>query len=109
MFPLQRLLTVPAERRDEDWVQEALQEAVELEFSTIPPYLYAMWSIDPGGDPDDMSAAIRHVVVEEMLHMGLACNLLAGSGGTPRLVSAVPRYPGPLKAGVHAGLEVGLE
>src|SRR5437588_12366060 len=80
MFPLEKLLTVPEEARDAGWVIEALQEAVELEFGTIPPYLYARWSIDPDADPGQVGDAIMHVAQEEMLHMGLAGNLLAGRG-----------------------------
>ena len=109
MFALQKLMTVPEEVRDRSWVLEALQEAVELEFSTVPPYLYAMWSIDPDRDPDKAASVLRRIAVQEMLHMGLACNLLAGLGVTPLIASRVPVYPSKLKAGVHADLTVGLE
>ncbi|HEV2853643.1 MAG TPA: ferritin-like protein [Thermoanaerobaculia bacterium] len=106
---MQKLMTVPEEVRDRAWVLEALQEAVELEFSTVAPYLYAMWSIDPARDPDRVARMLRRIAVEEMLHMGLACNLLAGLGASPLIASRVPVYPGKLKAGVHADLTVGLE
>jgi len=86
-----------------------LQEAVELEFSTVAPYLYAMWSIDPDRDPDRVARMLRRIAVEEMLHMGLVCNLLTGLGASPLIASRVPIYPGKLKAGVHADLTVGLE
>jgi len=33
--------------RDLGWLQESLLAAIQLELSTIPPYLYAIWSIDP--------------------------------------------------------------
>lgn len=109
MFAMQKLMTVPEKVRDRSWVLEALQEAVELELSTVSPYLYAGWSIDPARDPDAVAGMLRHIAVEEMLHMGLACNLLAGLGGSPLIASRVPIYPGKLKAGVHADLIVGLE
>ena len=47
---LVRLMTVPADQRDDRWLEEGLQKAVELEMSTIPPYLYAAWSIDGRGE-----------------------------------------------------------
>ena len=64
-----------------------------------------MWSIeDQSGDVFDL---IRGVVLEEMLHMGLACNMLAAIGGTPVIVA--PGYPATgLPGGVRPGLEVYL-
>lgn len=103
------LMRRPAEERDLDWLKRSLQAALELELATIPPYLTAYWSIKKPTDPSARS--IREVVVEEMLHLGLCCNLLAAIGGTPVLntPSIIPRYPGPLPGGVHPGLVVGLE
>src|SRR5262249_14226862 len=71
-----------------------------LEFSTIPPYLCALWSVKTGGNP--VALSIRTVAREEMLHMGLVCNLLAALGETPQLNKAgrVPVYPGPPPGGV---------
>ena len=109
MFAMQKLMTVPEEVRDRAWVLEALQEAVELELSTVAPYLYALWSIDPDRDPDAVAGMLKLIAVQEMLHMGLASNLLAGLGASPLIASRVPIYPGKLKAGVHADLTVGLE
>jgi Ferritin-like len=45
-----------------------------------------------------------------MLHMGLACNMLAGIGGTPNIYSAnfAPKYPGPLPGHVNPKLTIGL-
>ena len=87
-------------------LKDSLQLAVALEFSTIPPYLCALWSIKDELDPAAVS--IREVVQEEMLHMALACNMLTGIGGTPQISSSPPRYPTPLAGGLHPGLEVGL-
>lgn len=72
-----------------------LDLATKVELSTIPPYLYAMYSIR---DQDsDAARLIASVVVEEMLHVCLTANLLVAVGGEPDFGhSAVPRYPAPL-------------
>jgi rubrerythrin len=51
-------------------LRNILQQAVELEFGTIPIYLSAVWSIKDNLDP--ISKSIRKVVQEEMLHLALA-------------------------------------
>jgi hypothetical protein len=102
------LMKVPASAYDAPWLIEALQAAIELELSTIPPYLCGLWSII---DPDhEVATTIREIVLEEMGHMGLACNLLTTIGGTPQLntPAAVPLYPGPLPGGVRPELTVYL-
>ena len=78
-------------------LREHLQWAIELEHSTIPPYLCALYSIEPGRNPEAMSV-IGGVVVEEMLHLTLAANLLNAVGGRPRLdiPKMLPGYPRPL-------------
>ena len=48
-----------------------LQGAIELEHSTIPPYLSALYSIKKGANRE-AAAIIRSVVIEEMLHMTIA-------------------------------------
>ena len=106
---LVRLMTVPAHRRDDRWLEESLQKAVELEMSTIPPYLYAAWSIDTSQDPSGTRDVIVNIAKEEMLHMGIACNLLVSTGGQPTIVRAAPRYPTHLPQHVHKGLQVALE
>jgi hypothetical protein len=85
-----------------DELQAHLKLAAQVELSTVPLYLYAAYSIktqsysqwNPG-----MSAfrAIRSVVIEEMLHLALARNLLVAVGGgdgfkfnNPHFI---PRYP----------------
>src|SRR5579863_7901810 len=90
-------------------VRASLQLAIELEHSTIPPYLYALFSITPGTN-DEVSTIIRSVVVEEMLHMVLAANVLNSIGGRPAISKPnfTPRYPGPLPGGVEGQLEVHL-
>ena len=71
-----------------------LQTALEIEHSTIPPYLCALYSI-PNGANVTASTLIRSVVMEEMLHMVLVANLLNAIGGAPNLIQEdfVPRYP----------------
>src|SRR5690606_1406942 len=51
------------------------------------------------------------IVIEEMLHMTIAANILNALGGHPVINSAdfVPEYPGPLPMGIGNGLIVGLE
>lgn len=86
----------------------ALRTAVALEFATIPPYLTTLWSIIDQGHP--VAKSIRAVVHEEMLHLSLLCNLLAGLGEEPRLTGAiVPAYPSHLPGGVHPELLLQLE
>lgn len=77
-------------------LQAHLQSAIEVELSTIPPYLYAMYSIeDTASKPYKL---IRSVVVEEMLHLALAANVLTAVGVCPQFYDedVVPSYPMPL-------------
>ena len=90
----------------------ALQDAIRLEHSTIPPYLCALMTLS--GDSDAVRSArrlITDIVVEEMLHMNLACNVLNAIGGAPELnrPDFVPSYPGPLPMGIAGDLEVHLK
>ncbi|HEX6780496.1 MAG TPA: ferritin-like protein [Solirubrobacterales bacterium] len=70
-----------------------LMAAIELELLTIPPYLTAMYSL--GGKNEKPEEIIRSVVMEEMMHMALAANVLNAVGGRPELTTGgyVPRYP----------------
>ena len=98
------LMGVESSERDVGWLQQALQSAVELEFATLPVYLSGMWSIqDQSGEVYDL---VNSVVLEEMLHMGLACNMMRAIGSTPQIVA--PAYPCGLPGGVRPGLEVYL-
>ena len=76
---------------------DLLQMAVELEFSTLPPYLYALYSIKAGTNAE-ASSRIRSVAMQEMVHMCLACNIINALGTDPTL--AVPTYPGPMPGGI---------
>lgn len=90
-------------------LMQALQIAIELEHSTIPPYLCALYSIKPSANIE-VAELIRSVVIEEMLHMALVSNLLISLGGNPDIGHSkfVPPYPGPLPGGLRAGLIVRL-
>jgi hypothetical protein len=80
------------------WTQadlhEHLQAAIELELLVIPPYLCALYSLHPRTNAE-AALIIRSVVVEEMLHMILAANVLNAVGGRPTVTDPewVPRYP----------------
>ena len=88
-------------------LRRAVQTAVELEHSTIPPYLTANFTLQNTGN-DDISNLIGSVVGEEMLHLSIACNLLNAIGGHPVLNTPdfIPKYPGPLPGGVESSLTV---
>ncbi|MER6953101.1 ferritin-like protein [Streptomyces sp. NPDC000618] len=83
-------------------LQAALQLAIGLELSTIPVYLTALYSIKEGTNTD-AAQTIRSVVMEEMLHMTLAANVLNAIGETPSIdpvdfqkrknLSPIPGYP----------------
>ena len=82
---------------------------MQLEHATIPPYLTALYSIHPGTNSDAFHV-LRVVVVEEMLHLTLAANVLNAVGGTPDLTAPdfVPAYPAYLPDGEH-DFEVNLQ
>ncbi|MFZ0272623.1 MAG: ferritin-like protein [Acidobacteriaceae bacterium] len=82
------------------WLQSALQSAIELELSTLPPYLCAYWCVkDKNSYP---AKQIKSIFYQEMLHFGIACNLLSATGKQPEVLKGFGRikYPGPLPGGV---------
>lgn len=85
----------------------AVQQAIELEHSTIPPYLTANFTLQNTGN-DEISNLIGSILGEEMLHLSIAGNLLNAIGGKPVLNKPpfIPKYPGPLPGGVETGLIV---
>lgn len=91
-----------------DGLKSALQSALELEHATLPPYLYALYSIRPGSN-NRLAEIIKSVAMEEMLHLALCCNLLNAIDGAPSLDKPdfIPTYPGPLPGAV-AGIDVPL-
>ncbi|HLM46161.1 MAG TPA: ferritin-like protein [Myxococcaceae bacterium] len=112
MIKLQRSVVrhIQAATRPEE-LHHYLQKAVELEHSTIPPYLTAMFSLMPGTN-DAIARAIREIVIEEMLHMTIAGNILIAIGGRPQIniPGFVPKYPGPLPMSIGGSeFRVGIE
>ncbi|HTL31194.1 MAG TPA: ferritin-like protein [Tepidisphaeraceae bacterium] len=100
---------VRAAKKPED-LFDLVQAAIRLEHATIPPYLTAMLSLHPEKNREIWSI-IHSVVVDEMLHMTIACNLLNALGRAPLIDHAgfVTKYPGPLPLGISSDLQVGLE
>jgi hypothetical protein len=82
-------------------LHDHLRVAMQLEHSTIPPYLLALYSIRP--DTNEAATRIlRTIVVEEMLHLSLAANIMnAVVGGTVDFTvpDFVPTYPALLPDG----------
>ncbi len=93
----------------QDGLLNGLQQAIELEHATIPTYLYALYSIKPDSNTA-IQDLIRSIVIQEMLHMGLACNILNAIGGSPVIdrPEFIPQYPGRLPGAVESELIVPL-
>lgn len=87
----------------------SLQTAIELEHATIPPYLYALYSIKTGSNLE-IAHLIKSIVKQEMLHMSLDCNVLNAIGGHPKIDDPrfIPHYPGHLPGCVEDSLIVPL-
>jgi hypothetical protein len=97
-----------------DGLQEHLRDACIVELSTIPMYLYGLYSIQSQIEPYSALTAnavpglsahetIRSIVIEEMLHLTLARNMYMGVGGTSLQFydpTFVPKYPAPMLARV---------
>ncbi len=94
---------------DIDSVRTSLQKAIRLEHSTIPLYLYALYSLDAEKNAA-IAEILQSVVIEEMLHMTLAANVLNAIGGSPVIDDPgfIPTYPGALPGGVESQLTVHL-
>jgi hypothetical protein len=91
-----------------DSLHEHLYRAMQLEHATIPPYLTALYSLHPQTN----SAArrvLRVVLVEEMLHLTIAANLMNAVGGEVDLTRPgfVPGFPTYLPDG-EKDFQVGL-
>ena len=92
-------------------IQYCLQKALELEFYTIPPYLTALYTIKDDYNTE-VKKIIRSVVMQEMLHMLQAANLLISIGGRPIIDSpnTAPAYPATgLPGGVFPHLTVSMK
>jgi len=100
-FKIKHLMDQPQENHDLQWLQNALQSAIELELSTLPPYLCGLYALQ---DQDsDVASWITDIVFDEMRHFGLACNLLRATGKQPQIFDGYDAivYPGPLPGGVR--------
>lgn len=106
----ERTVVAPSAMRIEtlEDLREHLQWAIEVEHATLPPYLCALYSLDPSRNPEAVQV-VGSVFVEEMIHLTLAANLLNAVGGHPRLDTPMmlQRYPGPLPHGDNS-LELSL-
>jgi len=94
--------------RPPDKLIDDLRSAVAAELTTLPAYLYAYWTIKPaqlGGSvaAEKARTTIMSVILEEMLHMAQASNILNALGGTPDFTSApyLPVYPCRLLRSPH--------
>ena len=80
-----------------------LRWAMQLELTTIPAYLAAMYCLIEVKDSDNPFAKkaasarqlIKTVVIEEMLHLSLIANILTAIGARPVFYDeqAIPNYP----------------
>ena len=66
-----------------------LQHALDVEFWTIPLYLTALYSIKglktlKPHDYPDAAKLIQSVVIQEMLHLEIVCNLCNALGYSPK-------------------------
>ncbi len=99
--------STPTLKTDLNWIRQTLQTAIELECSTLPPYLAAMFSLQVQNYT--VYNALRSVVMEEMVHMATACNMLGALGGTPQIKNLSFPYPVTgLPGGVEPDLSLGL-
>ena len=92
-------------------LQKQLQQAVQLEFYTIPLYVTSLYSIIEHHNKDAYQA-IRQVVMQEMLHFVQAANILIAIGGNVMIDGPdyAPKYPTKgLPGGVHPSLNINLE
>ena len=100
-------MAIPKAKRDLSWLKKSLQSAVEVELATIPLYLTAIWTLRTPAATNSRKAysLIYGIVIQEMLHMALACNMLSAERN-PIIAKAAPIYPGHLPGEIHPGLTV---
>src|ERR1051326_944656 len=95
------LMRKPPAQRDLPWLQQALQSAIELELSTLPPYLCGLWALQDQNS--DAAGLILSIALDEMSHLGLACNMLRATGVQPQIFAGYDQiqFPGHLPGGVR--------
>ena len=93
-----------------DLLRQHLQTALEIEHATIPPYLTALATIKENYNTE-VQDIFRQILIQEMLHLALAANLLNAVGGKPVLFSenVLPLYPTRLPGGLMPTLQVPIE
>lgn len=77
-----------------DSLRNHLQWAIQIEHATIPPYMCALYSIQPQTNTES-AEILKSILMEEMLHMCLIANLLNAIGGKPRFAypEFIAQYP----------------
>jgi hypothetical protein len=93
-------------------LRAALQGAIRLEHATIPPYLTAYYTLSgTSSSVNHARRVLKNIVLEEMLHMNLMCNVLNAIGGAPEInrPDFVPSYPGPLPMGIAEELTIHIK
>ena len=85
------------------------QKALELEHATIPIYLTALYSIKQGTNKE-ITTVIQSVVIEEMLHITIVCNIMNALNVPPSFLykEFIPHFPTELPMGIAEHLQVGL-
>lgn len=108
---VKELLAIQPRDVDLDWLKQALQLAIELELSTLPPYLCARWSIEqdaPNTSTSNATERLKHIAKDEMIHMGDVANMLVAIGGAPSIQTVRLSYPCKMPGGVHPDVDVTL-
>ena len=93
-----------------DLLRQHLQTALEIEHATIPTYLTALATIKENYNLE-VQDIFRQILIQEMLHLALAANLLNAVGGKPVLFSDnfLPLYPTRLPGGLMPTLQIPIE
>ncbi|KAH9957775.1 ferritin-like-domain-containing protein [Russula dissimulans] len=81
-----------------DEVHNHVKTGMIIELTTIPLYLYAVYSIKDEGAGINVRNQIRGIFRQEMLHLALAGNLLSALNGSLDLYDfeVIPRFPGKI-------------
>ncbi len=90
----EKLTTLKREIESIDDLHYFLHIAMELELSTIPPYMCGIYSNKPGFNQAAIDV-MHSVLIEEMFHLTMAGNILKATGGMSRLSDPnfIPKYP----------------
>lgn len=91
-------------------LRQHLQTALEIEHATIPTYFTALATIKDNYNTE-VQDIFRQILIQEMLHLALAANLLNAVGGEPVLFSEnfIPLYPTRIPGGLMPQLQVPIE